>query len=249
MRHYKHSKRAFLYEVHAFYFSEIKEDKMKKTLTQINISDFPKELHYIFENAKIYDSSSHPTMTVLYSENGYYVKIGEKGTLTKEAEMAKLFQDNKMGVEVVSYISAAKDYMVTRPAKGEDCTHYLNNPEKLCEVLAKTMKFLHSRPIKGIPVSSCMETYADLGFIKQDTFIHGDFCLPNIVLDDWKFSTFIDVGLAGIGDRHIDIYWALWSMEFNLKTDKYTDYFLDLYGKDNYDEDILKKVAEIESQA
>ncbi len=222
---------------------------MKKTEIKINIYDFPSKLHYIFNNTTVYDSSSHPTMTVLFSENGYYVKIGEKGSLTKEAEMAKLFEQNEIGVEVVSYISEIKDYMVTRPAKGEDCTHYLNDPVKLCEVLAETMKFLHSRPVKGIPVSSCMDTYADFSFIKQDTFIHGDFCLPNIILDDWKFSTFIDVGLAGAGDRHIDIYWVLWSLEHNLKTDKYTDYFLSLYGKENYDKDILKKVAEIESQA
>ncbi len=222
---------------------------MKKTQIQIDINNFPDQLHYIFENTKIYDSSSHPTMTVLYSENGYYIKIGEKGTLTKEAELTRLFQHNKMGVEVVSYISDEKDYMVTRPAKGEDCTHYLSNPERLCEVLADTMKFLHSRPVAEIPVSLCMKTYEGLDFINQDTFIHGDFCLPNIILDDWKFSTFIDVGLAGIGDKHIDIYWALWSLEFNLKTDKYSDYFLSLYGKENYDKDVLKKVAEIESQA
>lgn len=222
---------------------------MRKVRTTINLNDFPSELHYIFDNTTVYDSSSHPTMTVLYSDSGYYVKIGEKGSLTKEAEMAKLFEQNEIGVEVISYISDVRDYMVTRPANGEDCTHYLNDPERLCEVLAEAMKFLHSRPVKGIPVSSCMETYADFGFIKQDTFIHGDFCLPNIILDDWKFSTFIDVGLAGTGDRHIDIYWALWSLEYNLKTDKYTDLFLNLYGESNYDKNILKKIAEIESQA
>ena len=221
---------------------------MKKTQIQINIASFPSELHYIFENTKVYDSSSHPTMTVLDSENGYYVKIGQKGSLTKEAEMAKLFEKNEIGVEVISYISDVKDYIVTRPAKGEDCTHYLNNPERLCIVFAESMKYLHNRPVADIPISSCMETYAGLEFIKHDTFIHGDFCLPNIILDNWKFSTFIDVGLAGVGDRHIDIYWALWSLNHNLKTDKFTDCFLSLYGNENYDKDILKKVAEIESQ-
>lgn len=222
---------------------------MQKTEIKININDFPRELHYIFENANIFDSSSHPSMTVLYSDSGYYVKIAEKSSLIKEAEMAKLFERNGMGVDVVSYISDVKDYMVTKPAKGEDATHYLNNPERLCEVLAESMKFLHSRSIANVPVSSCMETYADLNFVKQDVFIHGDFCLPNIILDNWKFSTFIDLGLAGVGDRHIDIYWALWSINHNLKTDKYTDYFLNLYGSDNYDKDVLKKVAEIELQA
>lgn len=222
---------------------------MQKKEIKVNMDDFPSKLHYIFENTSVYDSSSHPSMTVLYSDNGYYVKIAEKGSLAREAEMAKLFARNGMGVDVVSVISDTKDYMVTRPAKGEDCTHYLYNPEKLCEVLAEAMKFLHGRPIKNAPVSSCMETYTDLNFIKQDTLIHGDFCLPNIILDNWKFSTFIDLGLAGAGDRHIDIYWVLWSLNHNLKTDRYTDYFLSLYGKENYDKDVLKKVAEIESQA
>ena len=222
---------------------------MKKTEIQINLNDFPSELHYIFENATVYDSSSHPTMTVYYSDSGYYVKMGAKGSLKTEAEMVKFFYRNGMGVELVTYISDKKDYMVTKPAVGEDATHHLDKPETLCEVLAEAMKFLHSRPIDGVPVSPCMDTYAKAGkaeLMKQDTFIHGDFCLPNIMLDNWKFSTFIDVGLAGIGDKHIDIYWVLWSLNFNLGTDQYTDYFLDLYGRENVDMDVLKMVAKEE---
>lgn len=225
---------------------------MKKTEVKININDFPDELHYIFENAKVYDSSSHPSATVLYSGSGYYVKIAENGSLEKEATMTKLFQSTGLGVEMVSYISGEKDYMVTKPAIGEDATHYLNNPERLCEILAETMKFLHSRSITEIPVSLCMDSYKKelkAGVLKQDTFIHGDFCLPNIILDNWKLSSIIDLGLAGAGDRHIDIYWVLWSLNFNLKTDKYADYFLNLYGKENYDNDILKIVEEIEAKA
>ena len=106
--------------------------------------------------------------------------------------------------------------------------------------------------MEGIPVSPCMDTYAKAGkaeLMKQDTFIHGDFCLPNIMLDNWKFSTFIDVGLAGIGDKHIDIYWVLWSLNFNLGTDQYMDYFLDLYGREKVDMEILKLVAEEEHGA
>ncbi len=225
---------------------------MQKREIKINIDDFPKELHHIFNEAKVYDSSSHPSATVLYSNLGYFVKIAEKGSLAKEAEMAELFKHNGLGVDIVFYISDEKDYMVTKPAKGEDATHYLENPERLCEVLADTMRFLHSRPIIEVPVSPCVDTYESVhkaGFLKQDTFIHGDFCLPNIILDDWKFNSFIDLGLAGVGDRHIDIYWVLWSLNFNLKTDKYADYFLNLYGKENYDNDILKIVAEVEAQA
>lgn len=225
---------------------------MQKREIKINIDDFPNELHYILKDTKVYNSSSNPSMTVLYSDLGYYVKIAEKGCLAKESEMAKLFGHNGIGVDVISYISDKKDYMVTKSAKGEDATHYLNNPERLCEVLAETMKFLHSRPITDISVSPCMDTYVNVqeaSFLKQDTFIHGDFCLPNVILDNWKFTSFIDLGLAGVGDKHIDIYWALWSLNHNLKTDKYRDYFLNLYGKENYDKEILEIVAKVESSA
>ena len=225
---------------------------MHKTEITINPKDFPEALHSIFEGAKVYDSSCNPTMKVLYSDLGYYVKIAEKGKLQKEAELAELFAQKGMGVELVTYISADKDYMVTREAKGEDALHYLDNPERLCEGLAEAMKYLHSRPTEGVPVSGCMEAYGKTekgSALKQDTFIHGDFCLPNIMLDDWKFGSFIDVGLAGVGDKHIDIYWVLWSLNYNLGTDKYTDYFLDLYGREKVDTEILKIVAEVEAQA
>ena len=224
---------------------------MQKTETTINLDDFPKELHYIFKDAKVYDSSSNPTMQVLYSDLGYYVKIAEKDKLKKEVEMARLFEKMGMGAEVVSYISGDKDYMVTRSAKGEDALAFLDNPKKLCEVLAEAMKYLHGRSIEDVPVSLCMETYANVekgSCLKQDTFIHGDFCLPNVMLDNGEFSSFIDVGLAGIGDRHIDIYWVLWSLNYNLGTDKYTDYFLELYGRENVDMNVLKIVAEVEAQ-
>lgn len=225
---------------------------MKKTETTINLEDFPVELHYIFQDAKVFDSSCNPTMKVLYSDLGYYVKIAEKDMLKKEAELARLFEQKGMGAEVVSYISANKDYMVTKSARGEDALHYLENPEQLCESLAKAMKYLHSRPTADVPVSMCMSTYANTEkgrCLKQDTFIHGDFCLPNVMLEDWKFSSFIDVGLSGVGNRHIDIYWVLWSLNYNLRTDKYTDYFLELYGKEKVDMEVLKIVAEVEAQA
>lgn len=224
---------------------------MQKNEIKICIDDFPDELRYIFKDAKVYDSSSNPSATVLYSDSGYYVKIADKNSLSKEVAMAKAFENNGIGVDMVSYISHEKDYMVTKSAKGEDCTHYINNPEKLCKILAETMKYLHSRSIVDVPISPCMNTYVDIkkaSILKADTFIHGDFCLPNIILDDWKFSSFIDLGLAGVGDRHIDIYWALWSLNYNLGTDKYTELFLNLYGKENYSREVLKVVSEVESE-
>ena len=80
----------------------------------------------------------------------------------------------------------------------------------------------------------------------SDTLIHGDYCLPNIMLDNWRFSAFIDLGNGGVGDRHVDLFWGVWTLLFNLKTDKYHDRFLDAYGRDRVDEALLKVVAAAE---
>lgn len=82
--------------------------------------------------------------------------------------------------------------------------------------------------------------------LKADTLLHGDYCLPNVVLDNWKFSKFIDLGNGGVGDRHIDLFWGIWTLFFNLKTDKYTDRFMDAYGRDKIEPEMLKVVAACE---
>ncbi len=79
-----------------------------------------------------------------------------------------------------------------------------------------------------------------------DTLIHGDYCLPNVLFCDKQFSGFIDLGQAGVSDRHIDLFWGIWSLGFNLHTDAYRDRFLDAYGRERVDEDCLRVVAAAE---
>ncbi len=82
--------------------------------------------------------------------------------------------------------------------------------------------------------------------LRSDTLLHGDYCLPNILLLDWRFSGFIDLDAAGIGDRHIDLFWGMWSLQFNLKTDAFRDRFLDAYGREAICEDAFRTVAACE---
>ncbi|MDR1706244.1 MAG: aminoglycoside 3'-phosphotransferase [Clostridiales bacterium] len=82
--------------------------------------------------------------------------------------------------------------------------------------------------------------------LRTDTLLHGDYCLPNIMLDDWRFSGFIDLDSGGVGDRHVDIFWGVWSLRFNLKTDIYRERFIDAYGRGTVDEEMLRVVAAAE---
>lgn len=255
---------------------------MKKQLISIDLGDFPKELHSYFEGATVYDSSCHSSATVYYLNTGYYLKIDEVNSLHEEVELNRLFNSKGLGVDVIAYISSDKDYMLTRSAIGEDCTHYLEEPEKLCHILANTLRKLHGSSIEGYPISSRMQRFVEaargdissgefdshvlldcfeiknleeawdimqenVDKLKFDTLIHGDYCLPNVIVNGGEFSSLIDFSMSGVGDKHIDLYWAIWSLEFNLKSDKYMDYFLDLYGRDNFEYDMLRVVAAFEA--
>ena len=61
--------------------------------------------------------------------------------------------------------------------------------------------------------------------LKNDVLIHGDYCLPNIILRDWKLGGFIDLGESGIGDRHYDLAWGLWTLNKNLQSQKFGQRF------------------------
>ena len=84
------------------------------------------------------------------------------------------------------------------------------------------------------------------GLFKNEVLLHGDFCLPNICLDGWRLSAYIDVGFGGVGDRHVDLFWGSWTLGFNLGTNEYADVFFDAYGRDKINFDIMKAVAAAE---
>ncbi|MFK7691664.1 phosphotransferase [Paenibacillus sp. HJGM_3] len=77
-------------------------------------------------------------------------------------------------------------------------------------------------------------------YVKEDkVVIHGDHCLPNLILHDFKMNGYVDVAYGGIGDRHYDIFWGLWSLQYNLKGD-YSQKFIQTYGNHLIDPDRLR---------
>jgi aminoglycoside phosphotransferase len=68
-------------------------------------------------------------------------------------------------------------------------------------------------------------------------FTHGDYCLPNVIVDRGRLSGFIDLGRAGIADRYQDLALAVRSLRHNFGSDRYRASFLEGYGVRDVDEE------------
>jgi kanamycin kinase len=184
--------------------------------------------------AEVYDISSSPEAHVYFidKDGGYYLKTAAAGALSREAELTGYFHSKKLAPEVLAYISAERDFMLTERVRGEDMTFrkYLAEPKKLCDLSASLLRELHETDFSACPVKDHSARYLetaskhhangefDLSFapefetadeayayltanshlLKNEVLLHGDYCLPNVILDGFRVSSFIDLGNSGI---------------------------------------------------
>lgn len=59
---------------------------------------------------------------------------------------------------------------------------------------------------KGFPSPAALLSWLESNAPESEPVLtHGDFCLPNLFLEGWRFSGFLDLGRAGYGDKWTDI--------------------------------------------
>lgn len=58
---------------------------------------------------------------------------------------------------------------------------------------------------------------------------HGDYCLPNVLLDAWRPVGFVDLGELGVADRWWDLAVGAWSVAWNVGP-QYEGLFWEAYG-------------------
>lgn len=85
-------------------------------------------------------------------------------------------------------------YVDLFPSEGTASTRAVDNPSKAA--------ILHDLKLRLPPASA-------------NVLLHGDPCLPNILVSNQEFSGLVDLGGAGIGNPYQDLATALWSLKYN----------------------------------
>lgn len=87
----------------------------------------------------------------------------------------------------------------------------------------------------GAPPAEVLADLRDRRSILRDlVFTHGDYCLPNVLVQDGDLSGILDWGIAGVADRHRDFM----SIELTLRRncgEVWIPRFYDRYGQDAVD--------------
>lgn len=158
--------------------------------------------------------------------DAYILKISDNIERLQRERAVNDFLTGKIAVsETVSFVvEGERAFYLKTMLKGETLAEkkYLREPQKLVQLLAQAMHKIHSVDIKDCPIKSPDS--------EGNCFIHGDFCLPNILARDGEISGFIDVEAGGVGDPWMDYAWCIWSLEYNLGTDQYTGLLLEALG-------------------
>jgi kanamycin kinase len=62
-----------------------------------------------------------------------------------------------------------------------------------------------------------------------NVLVHGDYCLPNILVTNGVLTGVIDVGQTGLGDPRQDLAAGVWTLQYNFGAGHGRE-FLDAYG-------------------
>lgn len=171
-------------------------------------------------------NEAHRSDDLVYSVgNKYILKVCDDLARLQQEFNKDTWVSNHLpsGKPIVFIIENNKAFYLREYLDGENLVSpkYLNNPLKLIDLLVEGLNLIHNTKVAS------KEYILD---DKYETLIHGDYCLPNILVKNDKIAGFVDLGDAGIGDPWFDYAWCIWSLEYNLKTKEYTPLLLEKLG-------------------
>jgi aminoglycoside phosphotransferase len=124
---------------------------------------------------------------------------------------------------VVGFFHAfGDDWLMTREVAGVPLYHRTvgGDPAQKAQLLGEMLRELHSTDPSKLP----------FGVPRPgQVLVHGDFCLPNVLVTEGKLSAVIDVGGAELGSPEVDLAAGVWSLQYNFGQGFGRD-FLAAYG-------------------
>lgn len=151
------------------------------------------------------------------------VYVKQAGDLKPERDRLAWLAGRLPVPEVVAFVHAnGDDWMLTRELPGVPLYHPSLGwePERVARRFGEILREIHSIDASDCPFGDCAPGHV---------LIHGDYCLPNVLVEQGRLVGLVDVGRAGRGDPRDDLAAGLWTLHYNFGHG-YAPVFLDAYG-------------------
>jgi len=174
-------------------------------------------------------------------EDKYVLKISENTKRLQREHERCVWLEGKLPVPRSRFfiIEEGRAYFLREMLLGKPLCdkEYMDDPTLAVSLLSEAFLMLGRVSANGCPFESEENSGED--------FVHGDFCLPNVLIKNGRVAGFIDIENCGRGDKRFDIAWGVWSLGYNLGTNEYTNDFLDRIGCDFSMEDYERYVLDL----
>ena len=176
-------------------------------------------------NLSVKRARSGDNSTVFEITAGYtrwFLKIGHR--LARECAGLRWLQGRLPVPQVVAFDQIrGADALLMAAIPGTNLAALAKSrpPGRIVGMLASALRDFHSASAEDCPFEA---------YVPGESLVHGDACLPNIIVGDDGSNGFIDLGDMGVGDVEVDLSAAVWSLEYNLGPG-FGRAFLTAYGR------------------
>ena len=220
-------------------------DELVELTEGYTLSRFP----YYETTAKIYRLSSEDSFLYLKIIEGQQIL-----SLERESRILKWINGRIPIPRLLYYgVQDGSEYQLTTEVTGTP-TYQVESAERehAVKALGEALKLIHSLDPSGCPIDNRIgnrlkqlhENGVDTSHFKDQpdeslVFTHGDYCLPNIIIEDRELSGVIDWDYAGLADSYADFASCVWSMGYNYgleeTAERWEPYFFMVYDLEEVD--------------